>query len=211
MIERIADNHAEFNEQLGLNGNIIVLVGREGSGKSTVAKRLAKEAHLPYISVGDVLREFRDNDPGEYGDACRDMFEKNVYLEASLLLEILKIKLIGRDDLKDGFILDGALRSTAEVDEYPNFLKETGLDHLNFTVVHLRAPAHICYERLASNSRGRKEDTVSGILGRFSHYNKGLGERTSHIRNTSDWRFISVNGMGTEEECYKEVVNLLQK
>lgn len=51
-------------EKLEIDNRIIVFIGAEGSGKTTVAKRLAEESRKPYITTGDTIRDLATNDPG---------------------------------------------------------------------------------------------------------------------------------------------------
>ncbi len=82
---------------------IITISGKAGSGKSTIAKLLAKKLNLSHYSVGDLMRELAK--------------EKNISLlelsrlaedDKSIDLELDK-KQIGWGKKEDNFVIDGRL------------------------------------------------------------------------------------------------------
>lgn len=113
------------------NPENIAFIGREGSGKSTQAHELAKYLNKPYISTGDILRDLAKNDTGVWGKACRDMFEKSVYLDGQMLIEIL-VHRLSQDDCQEGFILDGGLRTLKETIIFKDMLVSASRDYPNF-------------------------------------------------------------------------------
>ena len=51
-------------EKLDIGKQIVIFIGPEGSGKTSVAEELAKETGKPYITTGGLIRELSDVDNG---------------------------------------------------------------------------------------------------------------------------------------------------
>lgn len=101
----------------------IILMGPQGSGKGTLARKITAEFGLPQISTGDLLREEMKNKT-ELGQLIQGYVNKGALVPLDILLKILKNR-ISRKDCKNGYILDGfprsreqaeALREIADID-----------------------------------------------------------------------------------------------
>lgn len=189
-----------------ISRQIVVFMGPEGSGKTTIARRLATETNLPYVTTGDILRNMAVNDQTEYGDECRAMFKEKRYLNPQMLLDILA-KRFAQNDLKNGFINDGGLRIVEEVTGFQSVLERSD-KVMPVTVIFLRVPGWMCMERLTTgkDARKRDDDTVEGVFSRLSHFYHDLGKRASLIERQPNWRLLHINGIGTPEETYSRVL-----
>ncbi len=112
----MTENDCE-KETLDIDQRIILFIGPEGSGKTTIAKQLAKEGGRPYITTGDIIRDLAANDTGFLGEECREMFATHTYLAGDTLLKILTGR-FAREDTLDGFVLDGGLRTLEETKDF---------------------------------------------------------------------------------------------
>lgn len=195
-------------ERLSNAKQIINFIGPEGSGKTTIAKRLASESGKPMITVSDILRDFANNDKTFLGEECRAMFSQHRYMNSDILLEIYAKWFIKQDNLEDGFILDGGLRADGEVMGFQAVLDRIELS-LPVTVILLRVPGWLGAQR--SLQRGRDDDTIDGTLRRLSRYYDHLGQRAADIENQKGWRLIHINAAGTVDETFKQVVQAINQ
>lgn len=187
----------------------IAFIGREGSGKSTQAHELATYLNKPYISTGDILRDLAKNDNGIWGNACRDMFEKSIYLDGQMLIDIL-VDRLSKDDCQDGFILDGGLRTLKETIIFKDMLVTAGRDY-PLTVLHLRLPGWQSIDRLVTgeSARGRSDDTIDAVLARLGKYQYQLVERLNIIKSTNGWQILNINAQPDQQLVFGEIIKKL--
>lgn len=200
---------AESRTPIDLRQQIINFMGPEGSGKTTLAKRLSADCGKPRLVYGDIFRELAANDPGPHGDECRAVFIEHRYTKPEILFEIM-VERFKQDDLADGFILDGAMRTVGEVQSFQEMLDQAGRT-MPFTNVFLRVPGWMGIERILENAeaRNRSDDIPDAILSRLSHFYTELGRRANIIEEVPTWRLLHVNGIGTIEETYDRVLAAL--
>ena len=102
----------------------LVLLGAPGAGKGTQAQKLVAEFGFAHISTGDLLR-------GAIAAGSPLGLEAKGYMDAGqlvpdeLVLSLLKERLAS-DDVKNGFILDGYPRNTAQAVTLDGVLAEMG-------------------------------------------------------------------------------------
>jgi adenylate kinase family enzyme len=190
---------------INLGNQIVVLMGPEGSGKTTIGKRLARESDKQFLSVSSILRDIAAKDQGINGDAARNMFaSEDYFIDRQILLDIYS-DTFSREDLAGGFILDGAFRDVAETKGFQAALEKANRV-MPVTSIFLRIPGWMSIDRLSTNpdARGRN-DTVESVLDRLSHFYDHLGERASLLEKHENWRFIHVDATRSLEETYDQV------
>ena len=102
----------------------LVLLGAPGAGKGTQAQKLVEEFGFAHISTGDLLR-------GAIAAGSPLGLEAKGYMDAGqlvpdeLVLSLLKERLAS-DDVKNGFILDGYPRNTAQAVTLDGVLADMG-------------------------------------------------------------------------------------
>lgn len=90
----------------------IVLLGGPGAGKGTQAQLLVKDYHLAHISTGDLLRS-AVKAQSKLGKQAKEYMDAGELVPDELVINLVKERLAD-EDTKDGFILDGFPRNTAQ-------------------------------------------------------------------------------------------------
>ncbi len=174
----------------------ILLIGPQGSGKSTQTKLLAEFLNLPKISTGDIFRELAHEDSAD-GQRIRETMNQGKLIDDSETAKMVEGRL-QKDDVVDGFILDGYPRNLAQKE-----LFDPGFDQ----VIYLKVPDEEVTKRMMA--RGRADDSPEAIKKRLDLYNEQTEPLLNDYRNQGI--LIEIDGMGSIEEIQQRVRSALQK
>lgn len=205
MEQRLERQAGQSRELEQVKKQIIVIAGPEGSGKTTQANLLAEKYGVPRVAMGDVFRELATQGT-DLGRRSRKLFEEHNYSDIGLFREAFLWRM-RREDVSNGFILDGGFRFTDEVTEFEGLLEEAGRQ-MPVIIGYLRVPIWGGFERL--RARRRVDDTDEGIRLRQSHHYDHLGERMNIAEKK--WPFFIINAWGkSEEELNKEILGKIEE
>lgn len=187
--------------------SIFAFTGPEGSGKTTQSHRLSMELGKPYVTTGDTIRYLADKDPGPLGEECRVMFANHTYLNGDSLLKILENR-FSKNDVKEGLILDGGLRTIEETVNFPRMLSQSGLT-LQVVVFYLRMAEEITYKRLLDgpDARRRKDDTREAIASRLAMFNLNLDKRLKFIKDQPGWQLVDIDAAVSIDNVYNRIID----
>lgn len=160
----------------------MLLIGPQGSGKSTQATLLAEYLNLPKISTGDIFREMPE---------VKEILAVGKLVDDETTAEIVK-KRLQESDAQNGFILDGYPRNILQKDLFdPKFEK----------VIYLKVPDGEVIKRMMA--RGRADDTLESIKTRLSLYYKQTQPLIDYYKNQSI--LTEIDGIGSVEEIQNEI------
>ena len=203
----------ETREPLNLGRQIINFMGPEGSGKTTMAKKLAAQSGMPRIPFGDIFRNLAINDSGPWGNECRLALDvEHRYLDPKILLEIM-LPIFQQEAFAQGFIMDGAMRTPEEISGSQAVLDAAGRA-MPVTNILLRIPGWMGVDRILNNlhnDRQRKDDNHDEVLSHLSKYYNELGRKASLINRQPNWRLIHIDGIGNPDQVYERVLTALAK
>jgi adenylate kinase len=158
----------------------ILLLGPQGAGKGTQAKRIAAEYGIPHIATGDMLREAIANG-SELGLRVRPILDNGGLVPDDLMVELIRHRL-SQPDAKDGFVLDGFPRTMVQADALDSMLGEIGRELV--IVFALQLDDEPAVERLLRRAReeGRADDTPEVIRTRLRNYHENTEPLIGHYR-----------------------------
>lgn len=174
----------------------ILLMGPQGSGKSTQAEFLAKDLDLPKITVGDIFRQIAsENSP--QGRRIKDILDKGYLVDDQTTARLVRKRLEGKD-VQHGFIMDG----------YPRTIEQINLfDPIFAKVIYLNVPKGEVTSRLSG--RGRMDDTKELIDKRLDLYYQRTQPLLDFYRKQGV--LAEIDGRGSKEDIRQKVRISLQK
>src|SRR5205085_4166366 len=108
----VADDDAELRRLFEVV-NVLVL-GPQGAGKGTQAKRIAAEYGIPHVATGDILREAMANET-PLGREVKPIYDSGGLVPDETMVELIRERL-GEPDAADGFVLDGFPRTVNQAE-----------------------------------------------------------------------------------------------
>jgi adenylate kinase len=181
----------------------ILILGPQGSGKGTQAKRIAAEYDAPHVATGDILRAAVAN-VSELGHQVRPILERGDLVPDDLMVGLIRERLA----VEDAFVLDGFPRTIAQAEALDAMLDEIGkpLD----AVILLRVSDEVATHRLEVRARaeGRADDSPEAIRNRLRLYHE-LTEQVVDRYQLAGIEVI-VDGEQTMDEVFADIQDALQ-
>jgi adenylate kinase len=179
----------------------VLLLGVQGSGKGTQAKRLSSEYDIAHLSTGDMLRK-AIAEGTELGRRVKPILEAGDLVPDDLMIELIRGR-IQSPDTADGFILDGFPRTMAQADALDAMLAE--IDRPLSVVLELQVPDDVAIERLRKRAaeEGRSDDTPEAISNRIDLYHRETKPLVSHYRLAGN--LVGIHGDRSENEVFAEI------
>ncbi|MDA8344696.1 MAG: adenylate kinase [Thermaerobacter sp.] len=99
-----------------------VLMGPPGAGKGTQAKFLAKDAAVPQIATGDILRKAREEGT-PLGREAQSYMDRGDLVPDAVVIGLIEQRL-SQQDAAQGFLLDGFPRTVPQAGALDRLLEE---------------------------------------------------------------------------------------
>ena len=179
----------------------ILLLGPQGSGKGTQAKRISAEYAIPHIATGDMLRAAIEAGT-PLGRQVAPILESGQLVPDELMIDLIRERL-EEPDTAPGFILDGFPRTTPQADALDAMLRGIGRE---LTIVFaLQVSDEICIERLLKRAReeGRPDDTPEAIRTRLELYHRETEPLIEHYR--AQGYLVTIHADGTPNQVFAEI------
>lgn len=125
---------------------IIIMLGAPATGKGSVAEILSNHYNIPAISSGDIFRK-HISEKTEIGEILNSYISKGNLVPDEIVLRMLKERL-EEDDVKNGAILDGFIRTVAQAEAFDKMLKEKN-EKIDI-VINLETPEDEILERITN-------------------------------------------------------------
>jgi len=184
--------------------NLLVL-GPQGAGKGTQAKRIAVDYAIPHISTGDMFRGAIAAGT-ELGKQVEPILASGALVPDEVTVALIRERL-GYEDARRGFILDGFPRNAAQAEALDGMLGEIGrrLDAILF----LDLPDDVATDRMLGRAaeEGRADDTPDAIARRLATYHAETEPIVEHYRLTGN--LVPLHAERTINEVYSEIQEAL--
>ena len=183
----------------------IVILGPPGSGKGTQASLLVEHMGVPHISTGALLRNAAQRGT-VLGLQAKSVTDKGELVPDDIMSDMIEERL-GRDDVANGFILDGYPRNLAQAESLDNLLKRLNIPADE--AIHIDVDPEQIIKRIAKRAKeeGRSDDTVETVRNRMRVY----AEQTAPVADYYAVRGIltRVLGDGPKDEVFQRILSVL--
>jgi adenylate kinase len=183
----------------------LLLLGPQGAGKGTQAKRIAADYAVPHISTGDMFRDAIAAG-SELGRKVEPILASGTLVPDDVTVALIQERL-GNPDALDGFVLDGFPRNEAQAVALDDMLARIGrrLDAILF----LDLPDDVATARMLTRAEeeNRPDDTPELIARRLATYHTETEPIVEHYRATG--RLVPLHAERTIPEVYSEIQDAL--
>ena len=185
----------------------VLLLGPQGAGKGTQAKRISAEYGIPHIASGEILRAEMQAGT-ELGRRVKDVYDRGDLVSDDLVIELIRTRL-EQPDTEAGFVLDGFPRTTVQAEALDAMFGEIGR-RFNVVLV-LQIPDEVAFQRLRRRAQieGRKDDTDEAIRRRLENYHRETEPLIEYYRARGN--LVPIHGDRSENEVFAELQAALEQ
>lgn len=211
----------------------IILLGPPGAGKGTQAKRLETGRGMIQLSTGDMLRAAVAAGT-ELGQKAKEVMDAGKLVSDDLMIGLISERL-DQDDARNGFILDGFPRTSAQAEALDVMLETKGLA-LDY-VIELRVDDAALVARIvgrytcakcgqgyhdtfqkpkqdgvcdvcgSTEFKRRADDNAETVTSRLEAYHKQTAPIIPYYENAG--KLKTVDGMAEIDEVTREIEAIL--
>jgi len=185
----------------------VLLLGPQGSGKGTQAKRIQAEYGIPHIATGEILRDAIAAE-SELGLRVKPIVESGKLVPDDLMIELIRERLAG-DDAETGFILDGFPRTPAQAEALDGMLADIG--RALSIVFGFQLDDSVGIERMLRRAEveHRKDDTPEAIAQRLELYHRETEPLIGHYR--AQGNLVGIHADRTVDRVFAEIQEALEQ
>lgn len=172
----------------------IILIGIQGSGKSTQGNLLSENLHLPYLSTGHIFREIA-KEHTSLGRHVKEVMNAGFLISDEQTIEIVR-DYLQRPEYLDGYILDGFPRTIAQADSF-----ETDIHR----VIYLKVSDEEALKRISGRQDVNREDeTLTAITKRIESFHKFTKPVLDYFQQKN--LLIEIDGEQTIEKIHEDIM-----
>jgi adenylate kinase len=184
--------------------NLLVL-GPQGSGKGTQAKRIAAEHGVPHVSTGDMFREAIATG-SQLGRQVEPILAAGDLVPDELTVALIRERL-EQDDARGGFVLDGFPRNLAQAEALDAMLAD--VERVLDAVLFFDLDDERATQRLLGRSadEGRVDDAPEVIARRLQVYHEQTEPVVERYRATG--KLVPLHAERSVDAVFAEIQDAL--
>lgn len=179
----------------------ILIIGIQGSGKSTQGNLLSKILDIPYLSTGHIFRDI-SHEKTQFGRYIKEVMNTGALIPDDITLKIVS-EYLHRPEYKKGYILDGFPRTLHQAEVFPN-----GIDK----VFYLKVSDKEALWRLAYRTNGegqlREDDTVVAIRKRIELFHEVTEPVIEYYRKKRI--LVEINGEQDIDKIHQDILAVVK-
>ena len=177
----------------------LVLIGIQGSGKSTQGNLLSKQLGIPYLSTGHIFRRLA-KEKTKLGHYIKTVMNTGLLIPDDKTIEIVN-SYLSRPEYKKGYILDGFPRTIKQAEKFSNNVDK---------VIYLEVPdKEAIYRLVYRNSQLRGDETIPATKKRIELFKKFTLPVLEYYRKLK--KLIEIDGLQSIEIVNREILKSLGK
>ncbi|MEX1052509.1 MAG: nucleoside monophosphate kinase [Patescibacteria group bacterium] len=178
----------------------LVLIGIQGSGKSTQGNLLSKQLGIPYLSTGHIFREIAKKKT-KLGAFVKLVMTSGLLIPDEKTIEIVNTYL-SRTEYRKGYILDGFPRTAEQAKKFSNNVDK---------VLLLDVPDREALWRLSHRvtTEKRDDDTLDALRKRIELFHKNTSKVIKYYENNG--KLITIDGTKDIKSVNKDILISLGK
>jgi len=174
----------------------IVLIGIQGSGKSTQGNLLSEKLQVPYLSTGHIFRELAKGHDA-VGRYIKETMNAGYLIPDEKTLEIVN-EYLSKPEYEKGYILDGFPRTRGQAEAFRNGIA---------AVVYIKVTDEVALHRLTLRNDGREDETPPALMKRIELFHKFTKPVLDYYSEKGILH--EIDGEGSIEEIHKEICQVL--
>ncbi len=174
----------------------IVLIGIQGSGKSTQGNLLSSKLNVPYLSTGHIFREMA-KEKTQSGRYIKETINAGILIPDEKTIEIVN-EYLGRPEYSEGYILDGFPRTKVQAQSFKEKIDR---------VVYLKVSDKEALWRIAGRADNREDETLQAIKKRIEMFHEFTEPVIEFYKEKG--LLLEVDGEKEIEEINKEILSNL--
>ena len=175
----------------------IVIIGIQGSGKSTQGKLLGEKIHVPYLSTGHIFRILSKKDT-PLGRQIKVLINAGFLVPDEKSLKIVE-EYLQKEEYEKGYVLDGFPRTLSQAKDFNQDINK---------VILLKISDKEALWRISGREEIREDETLMAIRKRIEMFHKFTEPVLDYYKEKGV--LLEVNGEQTIEKIHEDIVNNLQ-
>jgi len=176
----------------------LILIGIQGSGKSTQGTLLSEKLGIPYLSTGHIFREISKEKSPE-GRYIKETMNAGYLISDDKTLEIVS-EYLSRPAYEKGYVLDGFPRTSAQAQAFRNGINK---------VVYLRVSDKEALWRISGRADTREDETLPAIRKRIDLFHRFTEPVLDYYRNKGV--LVEIDGEQSIEKILGEIMDAIEK
>lgn len=176
----------------------IILMGIQGSGKSTQGNILSEKLGIPYLSTGHIFREIA-KEKTRWGRYVKETINAGALIPDKKVISIVE-EYLAKPQYQEGYILDGFPRTVYQAKKFREKLDK---------VFYLKVSDKEALWRLAYRNDGiREDDTLLAIKKRIELFHKITEAVLDYYKNLGI--LVEINGERSIKEVHREIMSRIK-
>ncbi len=177
----------------------IILMGIQGSGKSTQGNLLSRALNLPYLSSGHIFRQMAQEKTA-WGRYVKETVNAGLLIPDSKVVPIIE-EYLSKKEYAKGYILDGFPRTVVQAKKFKNPID---------IVFYLEVSDKEALWRLSyRNDVLREDETVAAVRKRIELFHKVTKPVLTYYKRRG--LLVSINGEQTIKMIHKAIMDHIRK